>query len=157
MTTDTPQEFLDIYGEQADLLSKQLWDNSSTKQRMMSAGVPEWLIKIMRTEVEGRLSIVDTVPAPWVVFPDYVPKFSLILFKKNQNYNFKKLDKLQMRFFENYSAPKSAEFARFSTSKLEIKYLLESKNVFRLEDDNFLAFSFSSDILDSIVNVLKKG
>lgn len=146
---------LKVYSPEIKSLTKVLWENSDVYKENPYQLLPKWFQNIMLKRGEGMLRIVMTVPMPWVVFPEYVPNYSLVVYKKQNEESIKKLKQLQMRYFENISAPKSDEFARLATSIFNKQVLVEQrKNVIKLEDEMLLMFSFPTTMLRSVLIAL---
>lgn len=146
---------LQVYKPEINALTKLLWQNSDTYKNNPFQLLPKWFQEIMLKRGEGMLRIAMTVKMNWVIFPEYAPNYSLVVYKKNNEESIKKLKRLQMRYFENISAPKSDEFARLATA-IYNKQILTNKNksVIRLEDELLLMFSFPTSMLRGVLVTL---
>ena len=101
------------------------------------------------------LRIAMGVNQPYVIFPEYSPNFSLIVYKKEENDVIKRLKRLQMRYFDDVSAPKADEYAKLASSIFTMQVTQDKqKNVIKLEDDILLLFSFPTEQLRSVLITL---
>lgn len=146
---------LKVYKPEINALTNILWENSDAYKNNPFQLLPKWFQEIMLKRGEGMLRIAMTVKMNWVVFPEYAPNYSLVVYKKSNEDSIKKLKRLQMRYFENISAPKSDEFARMATS-IYNKQILTNKNktVIKLEDELLLMFSFPTTMLRNVLVAL---
>lgn len=148
-------KLFESYSPEINILTKLLWQNSNNYKNNPYQQLPTWFKNIMLKRGEGMLKISMSVTYPWVFFPEYVPNYSLAVYKKINETSIKKLKRLQMRYFDNVSAPKSDEFARIATSIYNKKILShQNKNVIKLEDEFFIIFSFPTTMLKNVLLVL---
>lgn len=148
-------DLIKTYAKEIELLTEALWKNTATAKSNPFASMPEWFEKIMEKRIEGMLQISIAATHPWVVFPEYVPNYSLVLYKKVDGEMVKKIKRLQMRYFDNLSAPKSDEFAKKATSIFNVRVTkMHNKKVIRLEDEVLLVYSFPTIMLNTVLATL---
>lgn len=149
------KDLIKLYKPEIKNYTEVLWKNSDTYKEKPYSILPEWFSRIMLKRGEGMLRIAMGINQPYVIFPEYSPNFSMIVYKKEENEAIKRLKRLQMRYFDNISAPKADEYAKLASSIFTMQVTQDKqKNVIKLEDDILIIFSFPTEQLRSVLITL---
>lgn len=143
----------EIYNDELKSLTQLSWINSSGSKILKNP--PLWFYDIISKRGVGMLYLLFYANYPWVVFPEFIPDFSIVSFhKKNNRKKPIKPTKLQLRYYQGIEALD----LDMQIQKLVTKYCQErikkTGGMLKLEDDNFITFLFPSDLLCNVLEAL---
>lgn len=143
----------EIYGTELKQLTNFSWLNSSSSNIMKNP--PVWFLDIIQKRGIGMLYLLFYANYPWVVFPEFVPNFSIVSFhKKEKRKKPIKPAKLQLRYYQGIEALDIDMQIQKLISKccnLKMSYI---NGMLKLEDDHFITFLFPSNLLFNVLEAL---
>lgn len=143
----------EIYNEELTDLIQHSWKTSSSSKIISSP--PLWFVDIINKRGVGMLYLLFYANYPWVVFPEFIPNFSIVSFhKKNNRKKPTKPMKLQLRYYQGIEALDLDMQIQKLVSKFCHQKINTLKGMLKLEDDHFITFLFPSNLLSNVLEAL---
>lgn len=143
----------EMYGGELKELTDFSWLTSSTSK--ISKSPPLWFLDIINKRGIGMLYLLFYANYPWVVFPEFIPNFSIVSFHKKENKRKPiKPQKLQLRYYQGIEALDIDMQIQKLVSKCCNTKIQKTKGMLKLEDDNFITFLFPSNVLFNVLEAL---
>lgn len=134
-------------------LAQATWSLSPTAKKRPV--MPIWFDDVVSKRGFGMLSLMNQASHPWLVFPEFVPGFSLVAFHKTKkNKKPVKLKDLQLRYFQGFEALDADMLVQKAVGITCKKWVSKNKGIMKLADDNLLMFMFPSDLLKKVLLAL---
>lgn len=147
------QELSLIYKPEFTGLAQKTWSSSPTSKK--NPTMPPWFDDVVSTRGFGMLNIMIFTDYPWIVFPEFVPNFSIIAFhRKKKNTKPVKLEELQMKYFEGVEGLDADKILQKAVSILCKRWITKHKGIMKLEDENMIIFMFPSEMLKKVLLAL---
>lgn len=143
----------EIYGSELKELTNFSWLTSASSKIMSNP--PVWFFDIINKRGVGMLYLLFYANYPWVVFPEFIPNFSIVSFHKtNKRKKPIKPAKLQLRYYQGAEALDIDMQIQKLVSKCCNVKIKKSNGMLKLEDDHFITFLFPSSLLFNVLEAL---
>lgn len=142
-----------LYQPELSGLAQATWSLSPTAK--IKPIMPVWFDDVVSKRGKGMLNIMHNASYPWVVFPEFVPYYSVVAFHRQKRKRKPvQLKELQLRYFQGVEALDVDMLVQRAISVICNRWLKQNGGIMKLVDDNFIIFMFPSEMLPNILQAL---